>query len=78
MDDANVNCLDAQTRRSILNHLIEGCSIRTTVRLTGTSINTVLKLLVQAGGACAEFHDKHVRDLKVRRMQADEIWSFVG
>jgi len=46
--------------------------------MTGTSKNTVAKLLADLGNACAEYHDKHVRNLLVRRLQADEIWSFVG
>jgi IS1 family transposase len=46
--------------------------------MTGAAKNTVVKLLADMGTACATFHDFHVRDLKVRRMQADEIWCFVG
>ena len=58
--------------------MIEGCSIRATVRMTGVAKNTDVKLLEDMGTACATFHDFHVRNLKVRRMQADEIWCFVG
>ncbi len=50
--------------------------MRATSRVVGCSINTVTKLLVDAGNACAEFHDKTVRELKSRRIQCDEIWSF--
>ena len=46
--------------------------------MTGAAKNTVTRLLVDMGTACATFHDFHVRNLKVRRMQADEIWCFVG
>jgi len=46
--------------------------------MTGAAKNTVMKLLADMGTACATFHDLHVRNLKVRRMQADEIWCFVG
>jgi IS1 family transposase len=46
--------------------------------MTGAAKNTVVKLLVDMGTACATFHDFHVRNLKVRRLQCDEIWSFVG
>jgi len=73
-----MNCLDSKTRAQIVNCLIEGCSIRATCRMTGAAKNTVVKLLADMGTACATFHDYHVRDLKVRRMQADEIWCFVG
>jgi IS1 family transposase len=45
-------------------------------RLTGASKNTVIKLMVDAGKACAAYHDKHVRNLKTKRCQVDEIWSF--
>jgi IS1 family transposase len=46
--------------------------------MTGAAKNTVVKLLEDMGAACAAYHDKHVRNLKVRRLQCDEIWSFVG
>jgi IS1 family transposase len=73
-----MNCLDSQTRARIVHCLIEGCSMRATCRMTGAAKNTVVKMLEDIGTACAEYHDKHVRNLKVRRMQADEIWCFVG
>ncbi|MGD0729990.1 MAG: IS1 family transposase [Terracidiphilus sp.] len=73
-----MNCLDSQTRSRVIGCLIEGCSIRATCRMTGVAKNTVVKLLADMGTACATFHDFHVRNLKVRRMQADEIWCFVG
>jgi len=73
-----MNCLDLQTRSRIIGCLIEGCSIRATCRMTGVAKNTVVKLLEDMGTACTTFHDFHVRNLKVRRMQADEIWCFVG
>lgn len=52
--------------------------MRSTSRLADVSINTVSKLLVDAGLVCAAFHDENVRGLKSKRVQADEIWSFVG
>lgn len=58
--------------------LVEGNSLRSITRLTGVSINTVTKLLVDLGTACAKYHDEYVRRLKVRRLQCDEIWCFVG
>jgi len=58
--------------------LVEGNSIRSTVRMTGVAKNTIAKLLGDLGIACAAYHDKYVRNLRVRRLQADEIWCFVG
>jgi IS1 family transposase len=46
--------------------------------MTGAAKNTVVKLLVELGSACADYHNKNVRNVKVRRLQCDEIWSFVG
>jgi IS1 family transposase len=73
-----MNCLSSKARAQIVSCLIEGCSIRATVRMTGASKNTVVKLLADLGTACATYHDQYVRNLKVRRLQADEIWCFVG
>ena len=50
--------------------------MRSISRVVGVSINTVTKLLVDAGTACADYHEKHVRDVKASRIQCDEIWSF--
>ncbi len=50
--------------------------MRSITRITGVSINTVSKLLEDAGEVCASFHDEHVRDVKAKRVQVDEIWSF--
>jgi len=57
--------------------MVEGVSIRAIARMTGASKNTIVKLLSDAGNACAEYQDKHSRNLKCERIQADEIWSFV-
>ena len=63
-------------RVQILSMLCEGSSMRSISRITGVSINTVSKMLVDAGNACAAFHDAAVRDVKAERIQCDEIWSF--
>src|SRR5438445_1168604 len=73
-----MNCLNTETRAKVISCLIEGCSIRATVRMTGVAKNTVVKLLADIGCACAAYHNQLVRNLKVRRLQADEIWCFVG
>ncbi len=65
-------------RVQILSMLVEGSSMRSISRVVGVSINTVSKLLVQAGQACAVYHDEHVRNLNCERVQCDEIWSFIG
>lgn len=73
-----MNRLDAATRTQVVKCLIEGNSIRSTVRMTGVAKNTVTKLLVELGAAWAEYLDKAVVDIKSERIQCDEIWSFVG
>lgn len=73
-----MNLLDNKTRVRIVSCLVEGCSIRATSRMTGVTKNAIVKLLENLGCACAAYHNRYVRDLKVRRMQADEIWCFVG
>jgi len=72
----SMNKLLTETRVQILSMLVEGSSMRSTSRVVGVSINTVAKLLVDAGKACAAYHDEHVRDVEARRVQCDEIWSF--
>lgn len=71
-----MNKLPLQTRVQILNMLVEGSSMRSISRVVGVSINTVTKLLVDAGEACAAYHDEHVRNVKASRVQCDEIWAF--
>jgi IS1 family transposase len=71
-----MNKLPPEKRAQILHLLCEGNSIRAVTRLTGASKNTVIKLLIDAGKACAAYHDEHVRGVKAKRVQMDEIWSF--
>ena len=71
-----MNRLSTDTRVTILNLLIEGSSIRSISRVTGASKDTVTKLLVDAGKVCADIHNERVRDVQVRHIQCDEIWSF--
>lgn len=71
-----MNKLTIEERAKILHLLCEGMSIRAITRLTGASKNTVAKLLIDAGKACAAYHDANVRDVKAARVQVDEIWSF--
>lgn len=71
-----MNRLSTEDRARILHMLCEGSSIRSVTRLTGCSKNTVTKLMIDAGKACMAFHDLSVRDVKAKRVQVDEIWSF--
>jgi len=71
-----MNKLDTARRAAIVAALVEGNSIRATVRMTGAAKNTVVKLLVDLGEACARYQDQALRGLTCRRIQCDEIWSF--
>ena len=73
-----MNTLNIEKRTKILNMLVDGSSMRSISRIADVSINTVTKLLVDAGNACATFHDANVRGINARRIQCDEIWSFCG
>jgi IS1 family transposase len=72
-----MNRLDPARRAQVVRCLVEGNSIRSTVRMTGVAKNTVAKLLVELGAACTVFMDGAMRDLPCKRIQCDEIWSFV-
>ena len=73
-----MNCLSVSERARFIAALVEGNSLRSTSRLCGVAFNTVLSLVPQIGTACAEYHDAHVRRIKAKRIQCDEIWQFVG
>lgn len=60
----------------VIAALVEGNSIRATVRMTGVAKNTVVKLLRDIGQACERYHDEVMVDLPCKRLQVDEIWSF--
>ena len=73
-----MNKLPTAKRTMILSMLVEGMSMRAISRTIGVSINTVTKMLVDAGEACAAYHDEHVRGIRGRRrIECDEIWAFV-
>lgn len=71
-----MNRLDPETRCRVVACLVEGNSIRATVRMTGAAKNTVVKLLKDLGKACLEYQDKTLVNLPCKRIQCDEIWSF--
>ena len=71
-----MNKLSIEKRAQIISMLVEGNSMRAITRMVGCSINTVTKLLVDVGTACADYQDKALRDLPCKRIQCDEIWNF--
>jgi IS1 family transposase len=73
-----MNRLSKSERVRVVAALVEGCGINATCRMTGVSKPTVLKLLYELGQVCYAYHDANVRGLKCRRVQCDELWSFVG
>ncbi len=73
-----MNKTSTEKRAQILRCLVEGNSIRATCRLTGAAKNTVVKLLCDAGRACSAYQDEAFVNLPCKRIQCDEIWSFVG
>jgi IS1 family transposase len=78
LDNVFMNRLSNAERTRIVAALVEGSGINATCRMTGISKPTVLKLLADLGQACFAYHDAHVRSLNCKRIQCDEIWSFVG
>lgn len=71
-----MNKLTREERVKVLSALVEGNSIRATVRMTGVAKNTIVKLLADVGRVCSDYQYEHLRDLKCKRIQCDEIWSF--
>lgn len=72
-----MNKLSREQRAQVINCLIEGCSIRSTVRMTGVSKKTVMRLVVEVGDVCARYQDEVFRNLPCKRIQVDELWAFV-
>ncbi len=71
-----MNTLDKIKRAQLISVLVEGNSLRATARICDVAFNTVLKFIPQIGMACDDFQDKAFRNLKCKRIQCDEIWSF--
>ncbi|MBW8876749.1 MAG: DDE-type integrase/transposase/recombinase [Acidobacteria bacterium] len=70
------NVLSTAKRSAVISALVEGNSIRATVRMTGVSKNTIAKLLVELAGVCQTYADENLRNLPCKRLQVDEIWAF--
>jgi IS1 family transposase len=73
-----MNRVPLARRVQIINCLVEGNSIRSTERMTGTHRDTICRLLVEVGDGCARLMDEQMRELPCRRIEVDEIWAFVG
>jgi IS1 family transposase len=73
-----MNKLSIDKKVAVISALVEGCSIRSTVRMTGVAKGTILRLLAEVGQACAEYQDRVIRNVPAQRVQVDEIWSYVG
>ena len=74
----SMNRLPRDKQIQVVKALVEGNSIRATVRMTGVAKNTVIKLLVDIGAACEAYQVERLVNLPCKRIQCDEIWSFVG
>lgn len=72
-----MNKLTEKQRALILHLLVEGNSLRATARIADVSRNTVDKILREVGAACLDYQDEHLRNLSSKRIECDEIWSFV-
>jgi IS1 family transposase len=72
-----MNRLTSEKRAQVISCLIEGCSIRATVRMTGVSKKTVMRALVEVGEVCADYQDRVFRNLQSKRLQLDEMWSWI-
>jgi len=72
-----MNKLSTEERKAVVAALVEGNSLRAVTRMTGVHRTTVMRLLCDLGRACSEYQDKAFRNLRCKRIQCDEIWSFV-
>ena len=72
-----MNITPKEKQIQVLNALIEGCSMRSTERMTGVHRDTIMRLLVKTGGKCQKIIDKYLRGFHCKKIQVDEIWTFV-
>ncbi len=70
------NNLSMEKKVAVISALVEGCSVRSTSRMTGVAKGTILRLLADVGTACAKYLDVTLRNIQAKRVQIDEIWSF--
>lgn len=70
------NVLSIAKKTAVITALVEGCSVRSTSRMTGVAKGTILRLLADVGTACAEYQNRVIRNVPAKRVQVDEIWNF--
>ena len=73
-----MNCLSRSQQAKVIHLLLEGCSIRSTERLTGVHRDTIMRLMVRAGQHCGRLMNEHIRNVSPRVLEVDEAWSYVG
>src|SRR6516225_6651982 len=73
-----MNRVPLSRRVQIINCLVEGNSIRSADRMTGTHRDTICRLLVEVGEGCAALMNEQMRELPCRRIEVDEIWAYVS
>ena len=73
-----MNVLPFEQQIAVISALTEGCSIRSTERLTGVHRDTIMRLAARVGFGAIKFHDRTVHSLQVPRLELDEAWSFVA
>ena len=72
------NFLPREKQIEVLHHLVEGNTLRSTARLTGVHRTSIMDLMVRFSQACKRFMDAQLRDITLRHVEVDEIWTFVG
>jgi IS1 family transposase len=72
------NVLSHEKQTAVIHALVEGASVRSVERLTGVHRDTILRLMVRVGSGCADLLDERMRDLTCRRLELDELWSFIA
>lgn len=73
-----MNVLPFDKQVAIISALTEGCSIRTVERMTGVHRDTIMRLQLRVGEACARLHDRTMHSLRINRLELDEVWAYVG
>jgi IS1 family transposase len=75
-NNAGMNKLTHEKRCAVVRCLVDGCSVRATVRITGVAKNTIQRITRELGEACLKFQDKMLRSVQSRRIECDEVWCF--
>src|SRR5712692_7721448 len=70
------NVFSMAKKVAVITALVEGCSVRSTSRMTGVAKGTILRLLAEVGKACADYQNVTLRNIPAKRVHVDEIWSF--